>query len=203
MKKKLFALLLSLVMVAALLPTTAQAAEPEHASHCECGTEELSYGGHAHTAGIEWREISSLNQINRDGYYYLSGTSTRLNSWTCSYNATVCLNGHDIILVGDDTGITVNSGKTLTITDCRESMGTITHSMKSEQQKYQGRAITVNGTLVLYNGAISGNEAEASGAGVAVYQGGSFVMRGGKISENKTSSWSSGGGVLSARASLP
>ena len=80
--------------------------------------------------------------------------------------------------------------------DCRESMGTITHEMKSEQQKYQGRAITVNGTLVLYNGAISGNEAEASGAGVAVYQGGSFVMRGGKISENKTSAWSSGSSVL-------
>lgn len=195
MKKKLFALLLSLVMVAALLPVTVQAEEPAHASHCECGTEKLSYGGHAHTAGIEWIGITSLNQINRDGYFYLTGTSTRLNSWYCSYNATVCLNGHDIILVGDDTGITVNSGKTLTITDCRESMGKITHSMKNDEQKYQGRAITVKGALVLYNGAISGNEAAASGAGVAVYEGGSFVMRGGKISENKTSSYSSGGGV--------
>ena len=140
---------------------------------------------------LKWTGISSLGEIKASGNYYLTGSVTLSETWECSYNVNLCLNGHDIIGDSDYETIKVNEGASLAITDCAtgDAIGKITH--KSDKT---GRGVWVDGgTLTLWNGSIAGNSYDGSNGG-GVYNGGTFDMRGGSITGN--SARGHGGGVV-------
>ena len=134
-----------------------------------------------------WKGISTFRQITSDGNYYLMGNVELMTTWYCDYNVKLCLNGFTITGASGKAAINVKNGKSLDITDCQESIGKITHASGG------GCVIMVNGTLTLWNGDITGNNAVSNGGGVYVSSGSTFTMNGGTITKNDAGS--SGGGV--------
>ena len=188
---------------------------PKSHAHCVCTKEGATETTHTHSTDTTWTGIDSLDQITKDGNYYLlqdvtitsaikSGTA--YFGWNVKYDVNLCLNGHDIVMknpssiTSDDgykatqTGvdvINISTGNTLTLTDCKTVAGKITHSNSKI-----GRGIANNGTLNLWNGNITGNTAEnesGNNCGGGVLNCKYFNMYGGNISGNTAPG--SGGGV--------
>ncbi len=137
-----------------------------------------------------WKGISDLSQITSDGNYYLTKDVQLTGAWyfpSDVKNVKLCLHGKTITGAGEYDIIIVGEEKSLDITDCQESIGKITHASG------YGRGITVKGTLTLWNGDITGNNARSNCGGVYVSSGSTFTMNGGTITKNDAGS--SGGGV--------
>ena len=137
-----------------------------------------------------WKGISDLSQITSDGNYYLTKDVQLTGAWyfpSDVKNVKLCLHGKTITGAGGYDIIIVGEEKSLDITDCQESIGKITHASG------YGRGITVKGTLTLWNGDITGNNAVSNCGGVYVSSGSTFTMNGGTITKNDAGS--SGGGV--------
>ena len=167
------------------------ATEPHRHPVCgaTCGDSE-SHGNQT------WIGVSNLTDITSGGYYYLTDNVTLEKTWTCNDYVALCLNGKTITGAAGADAIKVASGKTLTITDCQDEVGKITHA-----QYKTGRGIMSLGTLILYNGEITKNEiVSGNGAGVHV-DGGEFHMYNGSISTNKISHGSGKGGGVYAKDS--
>ena len=104
------------------------------------------------------------------GYYYLTDNVKLNDTWICTYDVALCLNGKTITCAAEVDAIQVAKGTKLIITDCQKVVGKITHA-----QDNIGRGIMSLGTLILYNGEITKNQiAKGSGAGVYV-DGGNFT----------------------------
>lgn len=137
-----------------------------------------------------WIGVSRLSDIKSSGNYYLTDNVTLDETWNCNISVNLCLNGKTITGAAGEETIRVAKGTTLTITDCQNEVGKITHA-----QDNIGRGIMSLGTLILYNGEITKNQiAKGSGAGVYV-DGGNFYMYKGSISDNKVTINGNGGGV--------
>ena len=151
--------------------------------HYICGKADCSEDSHGHAADVKWTAISTLSEINGDGYYFLTKDVELDGTWVCDKgnNVELCLNGKKIICNMGAAVITVASGASLVITDCQESVGKITHPADVTD----GSGIYVKGSLTLWNGSITGNKHLQQGA-VHVEAGGTFTMNGGSIAENKT-----------------
>ena len=132
-------------------------------------------------ATLKWKAVKSLDQITADGNYYLLSDVNLDDTWTCDYNVNLCLNGKTIAGGSGKDVIEVAEGKALAITDCQEAAGKITHT-----EGRKGRGVLVNGgTLTLWNGSIADNSYGGSnGGGVAIFNDGTFDMRGGSITGN-------------------
>ncbi len=206
MKRKFGSVLLCLCMVLTLLPVSAQAEEPTatHANHCICGKATHANVGD-HTSEVKptdgWQAWNTTNALpTTAGSYYLTDNVTISATWEPASGTFLCLNGKTITCTASDNNssnesgvdvIKVPSGVTLTITDCQNTAGKITHA----SGKY-GRGVMVNGgTFNLYGGSITGNTPSdtASGGGVYIDGNGTFNMSGGNISGNTTGY--RGGGV--------
>ena len=210
MKKKALSLLLVLSMCLTLLPTAALAAEDTggtteqgqntetHENHCICGLNHETIGNHTAEDKPEggWQAVSSLRDINRAGYYYLT-TDVELTVTSAPPTGTVlCLNGHSITAnINNDYAIDLLDNRTFTLTDCKGT-GTITRASGKTGPGVEVR----NGTFNMYGGSITGNSGTAinggNGGGVHINsndkQGGTFNMYGGSITNNTAKS---GGGV--------
>lgn len=137
-----------------------------------------------------WIGVSNLTDIKSGGYYYLTDNVKLNDTWICTYDVALCLNGKTITCAAEVDAIQVAKGTKLIITDCQKVVGKITHA-----QDNIGRGIMSLGTLILYNGEITKNQiAKGSGAGVYV-DGGNFYMYKGSISDNKVTINGNGGGV--------
>lgn len=184
--------------------TTLTAEQAGEHSHPICG--DVNCNKHEEVV-TGWKGVSSLDDINRAGYYYLTGPVTRTSTWYPQDGVVLCLNGYNISMdaknSNNDSTICVNGGVTFTLCDCKNK-GTVTHGMNGTA-KYTGSGVWVengNGVgeanFVLYSGSVSGNEYDNSsivyGAGVHVGANASFTMHGGSISGNKTAGC--GGGVI-------
>ena len=164
------------------------AGNPEH-KHCVCGTGELTAGNCSHEEK-EWTGISDLNGINGEGYYYLTQEVTIDSAWECPNGVTLCLNGYSITREGNDEQniydvggnavIKINNSISFALTDCQETVGTITH-----KAGVSGEGVYNAGNFTMYNGKLSGNNG-------GVTNQGTFEMYGGTISQN-TAKY--GGGV--------
>ena len=207
--RKVLVWLLAMTMVLSMLPMSAMAADQnvvtgssggdaEHTDHCVCGAEHQKIGDHKAESSIAWKGVSDLSEITADGNYYLTGSVSLTAPWQCSYDVNLCLNGQTITgydqnlttTGGGGDAIQVQSGASLTITDCHtgDEVGRITH----DENTY-GRGIYNEGTLTLYNGSITGNNASSeAGCGVS-NEGGTFTMYGGSITANGSEKATDGG----------
>ena len=145
-----------------------------------------------------WRFYSHLrryakkndnNWVLPEGKYYLKDDITVEYAIVISGKVTICLNGKTI------TGKTaanhnttypvfrVASSGSLTLTDCKENSGKVTHSGYSAAYGVpSGVQVLKDGTFIMYGGKISGNAIE----GVSLTDdGGIFHMYGGEISGNQ------------------
>ena len=155
--------------------------------HPVCGETCGDSGKHSNQT---WIGVSRLSDIKSSGNYYLTDNVTLDETWNCNISVNLCLNGKTITGAAGEETIRVAKGTTLTITDCQNEVGKITHA-----QDNIGRGIMSLGTLILYNGEITKNQiAKGSGAGVYV-DGGNFYMYKGSISDNKVTINGNGGGV--------
>lgn len=155
--------------------------------HPVCGETCGDSGKHSNQT---WIGVSRLSDIKSSGNYYLTDNVTLDETWNCNISVNLCLNGKTITGAAGEETIRVAKGTTLTITDCQNEVGKITHA-----QYNIGRGIMSLGTLILYNGEITKNQiAKGSGAGVYV-DGGNFYMYKGSISDNKVTINGNGGGV--------
>lgn len=155
--------------------------------HPVCGETCGDSGKHSNQT---WIGVSRLSDIKSSGNYYLTDNVTLDETWNCNISVNLCLNGKTITGAAGEETIRVAKGTTLTITDCQNEVGKITHA-----QDNIGRGIMSLGTLILYNGEITKNQiAKGSGAGVYV-AGGNFYMYKGSISDNKVTINGNGGGV--------
>lgn len=195
------------------------AGNPEH-KHCVCGTGELTAGNCSHEEK-EWTGISDLNGITGEGYYYLTQEVTIDSAWECPNGVTLCLNGHSITREGNDEQniydvggnavIKINSSISFALTDCQETVGTITHKAGVSGEgvynagkftMYNGKLSGNNGgvtnqrTFEMYGGTICQNTAEYGG-GVYNKDTGTFNMYSGTITDNTASTgyYDGGGGV--------
>lgn len=161
-------------------------AEGETHIHYLCGGNKCNEVGHTETDKVTfqaWEETSALPKAV--GNYYLMNNVT-LNSdyWEHENGVVLCLNGHTITVKATGSGITVGSGKTFTLCDCKGS-GKITHGTDNNGVKYDGRGVDVSqGTFNMYGGSITDNKA-LNNVGVRLDYG-TFNMYGGNITENKT-----------------
>ncbi|MDB7920217.1 S-layer homology domain-containing protein [Flavonifractor plautii] len=173
-------------------------------THPICG-ETCTDGTHTGNS-LTWTGISSLNDINQTGNYYLTKDVTLSETWTCNDDVTLCLNGYSIKAEHSSPIITVAQGKTFTLTDCNSSKsskhfkkddssgrwvqdddGTITVNggavFHPGNKAGIGVNVPKNGTFTMYGGTICGNSG-GSGGGVRVFQSGTFNMYGGTICGN-------------------
>ena len=196
---KILSGLLVFGMAAGLIPavpggTVHAKAEGKHI-HCVCGTNNLEAGDHTIHSEIEWKGITDLSEITRDGSYYLTKPVTLKATWTCDYNVNLCLNGNSITCDASDSDtIVINNDKTFILTDCQKTAGKITHT-----ESKTGRGINnYKGTFQMYEGTISGNTGIYGGGVNSTW--GKFNMYGGTITGNigSTAAYSyncGGGGV--------
>ena len=169
------------------------AGNPEH-KHCVCGKGEHTNNGHDYKEET-WTGISDLNRITGEGYYYLTQNVTIDSAWNCPYDVTLCLNGHSITREGNDEQdiynnggnavIKINNSISFALTDCQETVGTITH-----KAGVSGEGVYNAGKFTMYNGKLSSNNG-------GVTNQGTFEMYGGTISQN-TAKY--GGGVYNKEA---
>lgn len=207
MKKRVLSILLCLVLVLGIVPTSTfaeVAASGKHSSHCVCG--KTNCRGEGHNPNTTWKAITLMSDISKDGNYYLT-SNVQLNTlaWICNYNVNLCLNGKTLTNKNkSDTDnyavIKVASGKSLSITDCHsgDAVGKITHAEDGKG----GCGIENLGTLILWNGNITGNGLSIKNngdPGGGVINSGTFTMNGGSITGNTAQgtdgSWRNGGGV--------
>ena len=160
MKKRILSIVLSIVMLVSLLPTTALALEtPSHTDHCVCGGS-VTAGDHTHDAaastwkawnGEDAKPFAAGIQLET-GNYYLTGNLTLSDTIRISGTVNLCLNGHSIT-TSETNAINVSSGTTLNICDCsEEGLGSISTTGDGSE----GDVIyNYYGTVNVYGGSIS------------------------------------------------
>lgn len=144
------------------------------------------------TTVSSWNELK--NAISNGGDVQLTSNITAGTgdySFNVTRDVTIDLNGYTIdrnLNVQQDNVFSVMTDGTLIIKDTSEGQnGKITGGWANED--YAGCINVSGGTLILESGNIVGNRSNSTftkrGGGVALFYNGTFIMRGGKISENK------------------
>lgn len=196
MRRKLFAILLCLTVVAGVLPLGVWAAGTGHQAHCICGLDTAAEKSHAHGKVTEWVGITSLDEISTEHtYYYLKNNVVTVASWKPVSGTVLCLNGYSVTCDADADTVKIEEESSFTLTDCSaDESGRITHTSGKN-----GRGVENRGTFNLWRGGISGNSVKSVGAGVC--NGGldipdaTFNMYGGRVSDNSTGDYGQGAGI--------
>lgn len=209
MNHKKLLLTLTLCLCALLcMVVTASASEVQVHSHPVCGATHTNIGDHTGTCGdVTWTAWDGTSEIAYDSttktaYIYLADNINISNKLTIPQGHTLylCLNGHSITKTSEDfgesnsqtyaNGVIDGSAGNVTFALCNcKTDGTITHTSGKN-----GRGVWVEGTFIMYGGAISGNNCVYEEGG-GVYVDGTFIMYGGTIKENKSTSHNGSGGV--------
>lgn len=93
----------------------------KHIKHCICGGN-TDFNGHDTHKNIEWTKWNSTDSLpTASGNYYLANDINLATAQTVSNDINICLNGKTIKSNTSDYAISVNSGASLTITDCLDS----------------------------------------------------------------------------------
>ena len=210
MKKRILSCFMALALCLTLLPATAQAAEGESSTEPHTHSNWLTSGyGSGSALTLYYDEADNISGYpvdQNDGNWLLNGGNYYLRTDVENYkafsvvkinhtivikgNVTICLNGQTIESSAKDQPVfEVTSGSTLTLTDCQNNKGKVTHASDGSGC---GVKVESGGIFNMYGGTISGNTA-TKGGGVYVSGGNSkFNMYGGTITDNTAPN---GGGV--------
>ena len=154
---------------------------------------------------LEWKGITSLDEITGDGNYYLANDIVFDNLIAAltkhiTGNVNLCLNGHKIMSY--EHVLSVDESATLNLCNPHEEAvcsgvevaggGSFNLYDKVRITKSNDRGVEIadGGTFTMYGGTISN-----SSGGVAVRGESTFIMNGGSISDNSNTYSSGGGGV--------
>lgn len=158
--------------------------EEEH-THCLCGKETTLDATCAEcgSKAVIWSATGTVPTT--DGYYYLSET-VKTAKVAVSANVALCLHGKNLESAAGDTIVKTMPGYTFQLTDCNQSVGSVTGATATTAIEVQ-----TNSTFVLWNGKITGNTGTGNGTvwvntGTTSLPGGTFIMYGGEISGNTT-----------------
>ena len=202
MKRKLLSIMVTFCMALGLMSTTVFAGQQEESpvhKHCVCGEGECTDTSHTTE---EWTGVESLSEITANGRYYLKNSVSLAETWRCNYDVKLCLNGNSINGTEGKNVIVVEYGKSLVITDCKDSgsitggsYGIVNHNKLTLWKGTVKNAVIGvynddEGVFVMHGGTLTQNYA-SSGAGICNY--GEFTMTGGSITENRAGI--SGGGI--------
>ena len=89
--------------------------------HCVCGGN-TDFNGHDTHKNIEWTKWNSTDSLpTASGNYYLANDINLATTQSVSNDINICLNGKTIKSNTSNYAISVNSGASLTITDCLDS----------------------------------------------------------------------------------
>ena len=193
-KKRIISIVLCLCALLCAASVRAEAAGAH--SHPICGANHTDVGNHTSDtcSSQTWTAWDGTQEINNSSnlfkntselYLYLSGDVTTSNSIIVPENKTLylCLNGYSLANIGQYESYTIQVDGTLVLCDCNSSKqnnGNITHGMRANGTKNTGAGVAVyDGTFIMYGGKISNNASR----GVDV-NGGTFTMYGGEISGN-------------------
>ena len=137
MKKKMFAILVSLAMTVCMLPTAVFADEAAHRNHCVCGG---ALEGHVHNTNVTWIGVSSLDEITKSGNYYLKNNVEYNGTYKPADGVVLCLNGKNITCTAANLStVTVGAGRTFTITDCQTVPGKNHPRIRQERTRHHQR----------------------------------------------------------------
>ena len=164
-----------------MIPSAAQAAEETHDEHAD------------------WTKVESAGTLT-DGNYYLDKQIT--GELDIQGNVTLCLNGQKLEGSGNDSVITVYTGASLTLCDCRKNVsnnvgGTVYHTgVITGGNAINGGGICVqsDASLTMTGGAIAKNQASKGGD---IFSEGTVTLSGDCIVESNTAQ-NNGGGIWSA-----
>ena len=166
-----------------MIPSAAQAAEETHGEH------------------TDWKKVESAGTLT-DGNYYLDKQIT--GELDIQGNVTLCLNGQELKGSGNDSVITVYTGASLTLCDCRKNVsnnvgGTVYHTgVITGGNAINGGGICVqsDASLTMTGGAIAKNKAASAGGSIGAIAKNEAASAGGSIAKNEAAS--TGGGIWSA-----
>ena len=165
------------------------------------GKLQLLVGGPNNTGGTPQDTQDNKFVLTGGNYYlktrtaeetFLDGDVTIKYPIVIRGDVTICLNGQTIQSKGGGMPVfEVQSDATLTLTDCQNNKGKVTHASDGSGC---GVKVESGGTFNMYGGKITGNTTNTYGGGVYVYGGNSkFNMYGGTITDNTATK--GGGGV--------
>ena len=164
----------------------------EITEHYHKGCTDVKHDGCEHDAAQKWikwgddeEEQDSLPTAS--GYYYLTRDIQLTGAATINkQDVSLCLNGHTVTAAEKDRHYLLETGATLTITDCSKAVGGFTGG----DLDYGGSVNMAPGsTLNLYAGKFYGNNSNMGGAiymrgGTDTVPGAVLNMYGGQISGN-------------------
>lgn len=168
----------------------------EHHRHCPCGKTSCSISGH--DTEHEWLAWTSSNSLpTTAGYYFLANDVTISSTWTPVSGTYLCLNGHVIRRSGSGNVINVASGRSFTLTDCKETVHYYTVGSTGlwtlNTSATSGTAFenltarpAANSVIAVKGGAITGGNGDNGNGAGAISCEGSFTMYGGNIIGNTT-----------------
>ena len=157
------------------LPQITVAEGTEHTEHPICGATCTDGEDHSNVTWEAINDATGLENAQANGHYYLTQDVTLTDTWTPANGVVLCLNSHSITANGNFAVITVKSGVTFTLTDCKETQGKITHGM---DKAGRGVYVATGSTFTMSGGTITGNTtSDGDGGGVYVYSG-TFTMNG-------------------------
>ena len=142
---------------------------------------------HDHTDWAAWRGETVDGNIASGNYYLAEDLTLSQTAYAVLGEVTLCLNGHTLYV--GSSQISINSGATLTLTDC--GAGVITGGTNTP-------VLVKGGAFLMQGGTISGNQASSTSktySGGVYMASGTFTMEGGSISNNTATI---GGGVYVA-----
>ncbi|MGM9573733.1 MAG: S-layer homology domain-containing protein [Hominicoprocola sp.] len=149
---------------------------PAAHKHCICGSTHTDVGDHTSENIQTFAAWTTTDSLPTDGNpYYLTDDVTLAGTWSPADGTVLCLNGNTLTL---KAGITVETGKTLTITNCED-----TGKILRDANLNTDCLFRVEGSLSISNVTIDGENIECTTeSAVALYvDGGSVTMKSGVI----------------------
>ena len=191
MKKRILSIVLSIVMLVSLLPTTALAIyDPQEHALCQVHNCTVDHNGNSnveddHTAVTfeAWTYDNSLPTT--PGNYYLTKDVELLEGYSLiSGTVTLCLNGHSITLPSGEVGFSVSG--TFNLTDCGTETRKGYIDATTNLWKALGEGELPEGAVPcdLTGGVIIGGSHRITDTGGGVQVSGTFNMYGGNIAGN-------------------
>lgn len=157
MHKRVLALILALIMLAAAMVFTATAEDSR--TQCVCGGKAAGKPGHT-CENVTFEPWTSTTSLPKSGNYYLTGNVTITNYLLPTGDLNIDLNGHSItrtVTSNTTSQIFAIAGNTsLSITDSTANPGTLSRDLSSMTEDAK-KAITNWGLLIIVNKGYTGS----------------------------------------------